>query len=153
MDPASIQVTEILPHGPAMVVIDRLVAYDGTKSVASATVRRDSKFFEETGIPAWAGIELMAQTVAAHAGFEARLRGEPPKIGFLLGTRSYECRVAEFPLGAELKITVERLFTEAGLGSFNCTIEHDEVLASAVISTFQPDDDELARIKARLAQS
>jgi predicted hotdog family 3-hydroxylacyl-ACP dehydratase len=150
MDPASVPITEILPHGAKMVVIDRLVAHDHTRSVASVTVRRDSKFCEKTGVPGWVGIEYMAQTVAAHAGFDARLRGKPPAIGFLLGTRSYECRVAEFPLGSELEITVEPLFTDAGLGSFNCIIESDEVLASAVISIYQPDDEELARLKARL---
>ena len=95
----------------------------------------------------------MAQTVAAHAGFEARLRGNPPTIGFLLGTRSYECRVAEFSLGADLKIIVEPLFTETGLGSFSCAIERDELLARAVISTYQPSADEIARIKAQLRQS
>jgi predicted hotdog family 3-hydroxylacyl-ACP dehydratase len=153
MDPASIPVAELLPHGPKMILIDRLVAYDAKQSVAAAAVRRSSKFFDETGVPAWVGIEYMAQTVAAHAGFEARLRGSPPTIGFLLGTRSYECRVAEFPLGADLRIIVEPLFTETGLGSFSCAIEHEGVLAHAVISTYQPGADEIARIKARLAES
>jgi predicted hotdog family 3-hydroxylacyl-ACP dehydratase len=152
-DPASIPVQELLAHGPGMVVIDRLVAYDAKKSVASVEVRRESKFFDRTGIPAWVGIEYMAQTVAAHAGFEARLRGNPPMIGFLLGTRSYECRVAEFSLGADLKIIVEPLFTETGLGSFSCAIERDGLLARAVISTYQPGAQEIARIKARLRQS
>jgi predicted hotdog family 3-hydroxylacyl-ACP dehydratase len=151
MDTVSVPITEILPHGANMVVIDRLVAHDDARSVASVTVRRDSKFCEESGVPAWVGIEYMAQTVAAHAGFDARLRGKAPAIGFLLGTRSYECRVAEFALGSELEITVELLFTEAGLASFNCVIESGEVLAAAVISIYRPDDEELARLKTRLA--
>jgi predicted hotdog family 3-hydroxylacyl-ACP dehydratase len=153
MNPASIPITELLPQGPNMIVIDRLVAYDAKRSVASAEVRRNSKFFDATGVPAWVGIEYMAQTVAAHAGFEARLRGSPPTIGFLLGTRSYECHVAEFPLGADLRIVVQPLFEEAGLGSFSCTIEHDELLARAVISTYQPSHDEVARLKARRERS
>jgi predicted hotdog family 3-hydroxylacyl-ACP dehydratase len=95
----------------------------------------------------------MAQTVAAHAGFAARLRGEPPAIGFLLGTRSYECHTAEFAVGSELRIVVEPLFVETGLGSFSCIIEERSVLASAIVSTYQPSDDEIARIRARLGQS
>jgi predicted hotdog family 3-hydroxylacyl-ACP dehydratase len=151
MDPASIPIAELLPHGINMIVIDRLVTYDAKKSVASSKVRRHSKFFDGTGVPAWAGIEYMAQTVAAHAGFEARLHGRPPKIGFLLGTRLYECHVAEFPLDTDLSITVEPLFTETGLGSFNCVVEHESLLARAIISTYQPNDDEIARIKSRPA--
>jgi predicted hotdog family 3-hydroxylacyl-ACP dehydratase len=152
MDPRFIPIAELLPHGPGMIIIDRLTVYDARKSVASSKVRRTSKFFDGSGVPAWAGIEYMAQTVAAHAGFEARLAGNPPQIGLLLGTRSYECRAAEFPLDAELAITVEPLFKEQGFGSFNCVVKHEAVLARAVISTYQPNDDEIARIKSGSAR-
>jgi len=128
------------------------VSSDATRSVARAKVRRTSKFFDGSGVPSWAGIEYMAQTVAARAGFEARLLGEQPQIGFLLGTRSYECVAAEFPLDAELDITVEPLFAEQGFGSFRCVVEHEGPLARAVISTYQPKDEEIARIKSHAPQ-
>lgn len=147
MDTSSIAVTELLPHGPEMTIIDRLVSYDAKKSVAVVDVQPRSAFFEETGVPAWVGIEYMAQTVAAHVGFEARLRGEPPAIGFLLGTRSYENSVGEFPNGSTLKITVEPLWVESGIGAFKCSIAIDEVVAKAVVNTYQPLQDEIARIR------
>jgi predicted hotdog family 3-hydroxylacyl-ACP dehydratase len=150
-DPSTIPIAELLPHGPNMIVIDRLVTYGANKSVARATVRRSSKFFDGAGVPSWAGIEYMAQTVAAHAGFEARLRGLTPALGFLLGTRAYECYAPEFPLGAELAITAEPLFLENGLASFRCAIEHRAPLARAVINTYRPGDDEIARLKSRAA--
>ena len=152
-DPAQIPIADLLPHGPAAIVIDRLIAYDATKSVAAVEVRLDSKFFAATGVPAWAGIEYMAQTIAAHVGFEARLRGASPVIGFLLGTRSYECRVAEFPLGARLAISAEALFKETGFGAFNCSIACGTVLATAIVNTYQPSDDAIARIRARMARA
>ncbi|HZF31873.1 MAG TPA: 3-hydroxylacyl-ACP dehydratase [Gammaproteobacteria bacterium] len=152
MDPASIPLHELLPHGPGAILIERLVAYDPKKSVATVEVRRDSKFFARTGIPAWVGIEYMAQTIAAHVGFEARLRGAVPAIGFLLGTRSYECTAAEFPLGARLSISVEALFKETGFGAFACSIEDDAPLATAIVNTYQPRDDEIALIRARMAR-
>ena len=150
-DPGSIPIAELLPHGPGMIVIDRLVTYGAGKSVACSQVRRSSKFFDGTGVPAWAGLEYMAQTVAAHAGFAARQSGRPPPLGFLVGTRSYECLAAEFPLGAELAVTVEPLFIEKGLGSFRCAIEHGALLARAVISTYTPNHDELATLQSRPA--
>ncbi|HEX5046426.1 MAG TPA: hypothetical protein VFX89_04835 [Gammaproteobacteria bacterium] len=152
MDPSVIPIAELLPHGPGMIVIDRLVIHDGTRSVARSKVRRTSKFFDGSGVPSWAGIEYMAQTVAARAGFEARMGGRPPRIGFLLGARSYECLAPEFPLDAELDIAVEPLFAEHGLGSFRCVVEHEGPLARAVISTYQPSDEEIARIKTRSLQ-
>jgi predicted hotdog family 3-hydroxylacyl-ACP dehydratase len=152
MDPSVIPIAELLPHGPSMIVIDRLVIHDGKRSVARSEVRRTSKFFDGTGVPSWAGIEYMAQTVAARAGFEARIGSKPPRIGFLLGTRSYECVVPEFPLGAMLDIIVEPLFAEHGLGSFECVVEHEGPLARAVISTYRPSDEEIAQLEARPAQ-
>jgi predicted hotdog family 3-hydroxylacyl-ACP dehydratase len=149
MDTSSIPLTELVPHGPRMTVIDSLVSYDPKKSVAVAEIRPGSVFFENGGVPCWAGIEYMAQTIAAHAGAEARLRGERPAIGFLLGTRSYRSEVGAFPQGSRLTITVEPLWTEARIGAFDCSIEDGRVLAAAVVTVFQPDAGELARLRAK----
>jgi 3-oxoacyl-[acyl-carrier-protein] synthase I len=149
MDPGSTPVVDLLPHGPEMTIIDRLVASEGDRSVAVVEVTPDSRFFLETGVPAWVGIEYMAQTIAAHAGFEARSRGDPPPLGFLLGTRLYECSVPVFPAGANLKIVVERVLVDGGFGSFACTIETDKILAKAVVNTYQPNDAEIGRLRER----
>ena len=90
----------------------------------------------------------MAQTIAARAGYEARLRGEPPAIGFLLGTRAYRSEVGAFPLGAALTISVQPLVAEAKLGAFQCSIATtDRVLATAVVNTYQPAADELEAVR------
>jgi predicted hotdog family 3-hydroxylacyl-ACP dehydratase len=150
MDPSSIPVVDLLPHGPEMTIIDRLVAFDGKRSVAVVRVTPKAKFFSASGVPAWVGIEYMAQTIAAHAGFEARLRGDPPPIGFLLGTRAYECTVPEFPAGARLEVVVEQLLAESGFGSFDCTIEADRLLAKGVLNTYRPSDADIAKIREGL---
>jgi predicted hotdog family 3-hydroxylacyl-ACP dehydratase len=146
MDPASIDIGELVPHGPEMTLIDRLVEYSPERSVATAVVTPANPFFGESGVPAWLGIEYMAQTVAAHAGYEARLRGEPPAIGFLLGTRAYESDVHEFALGSTLTITVEPVAREAGLAAFQCSIATDRVVAKAVVNTYQPEARETASV-------
>jgi predicted hotdog family 3-hydroxylacyl-ACP dehydratase len=148
MDPAAVPVDELLPHGPEMIVIDRLVSYDPGRSVAVADVSERSVFFEQTGVPAWAGIEYMAQAVAAHAGFEARLRGEAPAIGFVLGRRAPESSVDEFPNGCRLTVSVEPELVEAGFAAFKCTIATDRVVATAVINTYRPSAGDLARMQA-----
>jgi predicted hotdog family 3-hydroxylacyl-ACP dehydratase len=92
------------------------------------------------GVGAWVGIEYMAQAIGAWAGYNARLRGEPVKLGFLLGTRRYECRRAIFLLGSVLRVHVQRLFqNENGLGSFECAIDNQEGrVATATVTVFQP---------------
>jgi len=144
MDCSAVPVGELLPHGPEMTVIDRLVEYSPQRSIATVALTRNSPFVVGSGVPAWVGIEYMAQAIAAHAGFEARLRGELPGIGFLLGTRAYESDVGEFAVDSTLTITLEPLVVEARLAAFQCSIATDRVVATAVVNTYQPQAHELA---------
>ena len=147
MNCGAIPVGELLPHGPEMTVIDRLVEYSPQRSVATVTVTEDCPFFADTGVPAWAGIEYMAQTIAAHAGYEARLRGEQPAIGFLLGTRAYRSAIPVFPLGTTLTIAIEPVVVELRVSAFQCSIATDRVVATAVVNTYQPTARELAQVR------
>jgi predicted hotdog family 3-hydroxylacyl-ACP dehydratase len=149
MECTSVPIGDLLPHGPEMTLLERLVEYAPQRSVATLTVRQSSRFYELTGVPAWVGIEYMAQTIAAHAGYEARLRGVLPAVGFLVGTRDFRTEVAEFSLGATLAIAVEPLFVDARLASFQCTIAIHSVVATAVVNTYRPGLEELAAAKQR----
>lgn len=140
MDVMSIPVSELVPHDPPMVLLDRVLSCDESTLVAELTIRPDSIMCDEFGVPGWVGIEYMAQAVAAHAGARARSRGEPPSIGYLLGTRSYQCSVAAFPIGERLTVHIEALFVEMSLGAFACRVEMNEPVASATINVYQPDD-------------
>jgi len=144
MECAAAAIGDLLPHGREMTLIDRLVEYTPQRSVAMLTIRSASRFCLSTGVPAWVGIEYMAQAIAAHAGYEARLRGDRLGIGFLLGTRDYRSEVGEFPLGATLTISVEPLFADGRLGAFRCAIAADAVVATAVVNVYRPSPDELA---------
>ena len=146
-DPSAVPIGELLPHGPEMTVIDRLVEYSPQRSVATAVITEANPFFRASGVPVWVGIEYMAQTIAAHAGFEARLRGERPAVGFLLGTRAYESEADEFERGSTLTITVEPVLVEARLAAFQCSIATDHVLAKAVVNIYQPEARELAALR------
>lgn len=141
MDIKDIPVRELLPHDPPMVLLDRAVSYTESELVAEVDIRPDSILCEADGVPGWVGIEYMAQAVAAHAGYQGRLAGEPPRIGYLLGTRSYKATAAVFPIGATLTVHIEALFVEMGLGAFSCRIESDGIIATASINVYQPADD------------
>jgi predicted hotdog family 3-hydroxylacyl-ACP dehydratase len=151
MDASSTPVHELVPHGAEMTLIERLVSYDSARSVAMARIDERSVFFEHGGVPAWAGLEYMAQAIAAHMGFAARLRGERPAVGFLLGTRAYSSFVPHFPAGAELSISVEPEISEAGFASFNCSIEITRLVAKAVVSVYQPSAEELALLRSHVS--
>ena len=103
---------------------------------------------EQRGMPAWVGIEMMAQAVSVFSGLELRAQGLPPRIGLLLGARLYEARVPFFRVEAGLKVrAVLSLRDTQGLGVFECTIrERDELLARGQVKGFVPQDiDEFLR--------
>jgi predicted hotdog family 3-hydroxylacyl-ACP dehydratase len=131
-----------VPHRGAMLLLDRVVHADAESVVAEVDVPFDGLFVRQGAVPAWIGIEYMAQAVSAWAGAQGRLRGEPPKLGFLLGTRKYEARCGAFPSGATLRIEARCEFrADSGLGMFDCRIEQDgREVAAAKLSVFEPDD-------------
>jgi len=144
MDFAGIDIEAVVPHRGSMRMIDQLLANDPDSVVVSAEIRADNLFADALGVPAWVGIEYMAQAIAAWAGCRALERNEPVKIGFLLGTRRYDCQCQHFPIGAQLRIEATReLFGDNGLGMFACRILEGNVsLASAHVSVFEPPDPE-----------
>ena len=143
MNLSDITVSEVLPHDPPMVLLDRILAFEESTLIAEVTIRADSMFCDGDGVPGWVGLEYMAQAVAAHAGLQARQRGEPPAIGYLLGTRSYLCEAETFPVGEKLTVHVESLFVEMALGAFACRVESDRPLATATVNVYQPEDDSM----------
>jgi predicted hotdog family 3-hydroxylacyl-ACP dehydratase len=130
----------LVPHAGPMVLLDRVVSVDQDSLCAEVAIRTDSLFCGADGVGAWVGIEYMAQAIAAHAGHAAYQRGEPVKIGFLLGSRRYECARAAFAIGSVLRVHVVRLLmADNGLGSFECRIEDEGgVAATATVSVFLP---------------
>ena len=132
---------ELVPHSGTMVLLDRVLAFDADMLCAEVAIHAGSLFCEGGQVGAWVGIEYMAQAIAAHAGYSARLRGEPVKVGFLLGSRRYTSLVDGFAAGTVLKVFVQRaLQGENGLGAFDCRIEDASavVLATALVTVFQP---------------
>ena len=144
MDPRDAAVERLVPHRGGMLWIDRVVHYDADGVVAEATVHAHHLLADESdpGLPAWLGIEYMAQGIAAWAGGRALSRGEPVKPGFLLGTRRYHCHQPWLPFGLRLRIECHReLMGDNGLGMFACRLlDGERELASANVSVFEPPD-------------
>lgn len=137
---------QVLPHRDNMLLLDRITAFDDALCAAEYAPRSDAWYADAAGdMPAWIGVELMAQAVAAQVGMEKRSRGLPPKLGMLLGTRSYKSVVSSFRAGAALSINARLQFRdESGLAAYDCEIrragEVQEILASAILKVFEPDD-------------
>ena len=135
-------IAELLPHAGDMILLDGVESFADEEVRTRLTVRPGGLFNREDGsLPAWVGVELMAQSVAAYAGCQARVRGEPVELGFLLGTRSYQCNVEAFAAGADLHIhAIRSLQDDNGMGVFECRLSGPGIEAFARLNVFRPPE-------------
>ncbi|OMH31679.1 hotdog family protein [Motiliproteus sp. MSK22-1] len=134
-------VEELVPHSGKMSLLDTIVEYGEDWLHAEVQITTDSMFVDERGVPAWIGLEYLAQAIGAFSGSKERLSGDQPKLGFLLGTRKYRCTTDYFPIGQTLSIKVRReLQGDNGLSAFSCLLQGEGIEASANLNVFQPDD-------------
>jgi predicted hotdog family 3-hydroxylacyl-ACP dehydratase len=93
-------------------------------------------------VPAWIGLEYIAQCIAAHGGLRARSRGEEIRIGFLLGSRRLEIRTSGFRPGQALAVRVEHVWGDRQLYSFACLIADlasGARLMEGLVNVFRPE--------------
>lgn len=132
----------LIPHSGEMILLDDILESSPDFIAARCTPKPDSLFSRDDGsVPAWVGIEYMAQAIAAFAGIQAKQAGEEIRLGFLLGTRHYHSNVTHFLPEQPLTIRAERSIEDSnGLSVFNCLIEGANVRVEASINVFQPQD-------------
>lgn len=142
-------IEELLPHRGTMLLLDRATEYESSRLVAEYSPRPGAWYADASGnMPGWMGIELMAQAVAAHVAMNKRQAGLNPKMGALLGTRSYQIspRLAgSFAAGRLLRIRVQEEFRDdSGLAAYDCSIvQNGETLATSMLKIYEPEDFEL----------
>lgn len=135
-------VEALLPQSGQMVLIDRVLEVEEGHIVVELTVRDDGLFSSpEQAVPAWVGLEYMAQAVAAYSGYQRKLRGLPIDLGFLLGTRYFQCSVGHFACGTRLKVRAEKIIEAANdMVVFDCCLEGDEIKATSKLNLLMPQD-------------
>jgi predicted hotdog family 3-hydroxylacyl-ACP dehydratase len=140
---ANLTIGAVLPHVGRMLLLDELRDYGPDHLTCGVTIRADTEFCDGiNGVPAWVGIEYMAQACCAFSGIEEVCAGASPSIGLLLGSRSYKSEVEWFPLGATLQIRADlRLRDESNLVAFACSIQEGHcLLARGDIKAYRPKD-------------
>jgi len=135
-------IAALLPQSQGMVLLDRVVETGEDHIVVELMVRDDGLFSSpDHTVPAWVGLEYMAQAIAAFSGYHRKCRGEEIGLGFLLGTRHYQCSVGSFPCGTRLRVRAEKIIEAANeMSVFGCTLEGDNINASSQLNVLLPKD-------------
>ena len=142
-------VTEVLPHRPPVLLLDRVLSHDTEETVARVTIAADQWLRRADGsAPPWLALEYMAQCVAAHEGLLARDEGRPLPRGYLMGAHGLRLHAAGFAAGEQLEVRASRFRGRPGLGvlSHVCSIssQEGELLAEGRLSVaLAPPDGEV----------
>lgn len=137
------RIHEVLPHSGGMLLLDELLEHDEEHVSCAVRVRAHTRFCDgEKGVPAWVGIEYMAQTMCAYSGIEEVRAGLRPSIGLLLGTRRYQADVEWFAPGSDLVVRADlQLRDDNDLVAFQCSIhEGERLLARGDVKAYRPRD-------------
>lgn len=130
----------LLPHGDGARCLDAIVEHvPGEHLLARLRVRPSLVLYDEarSGIPGWAGIELMAQAGGLYVGLGGYAAGERvPRAGYLVGVRRFRTKRETFGDGEELEVDAACVSAAPeGLGRFECRIlTNGQTLASALLT-------------------
>lgn len=136
---SSFNLAELIPHSGNMVLLDSVLAFDENSVTVRTQVRHNELIPGNlVFVPAWFGIEYMAQTIGVYAGLHSKQANEPIKIGFLLGTRRYQSNVSQLLIGTQLTVHAEKIIHNNALGVFDCRISGEDVEIKANLNVYQP---------------
>ena len=130
-----------VPHAAPLLLLDTLHRVSEEVCLTRTTVDPQAWYAEPDGsMPAWFGLELMAQTAAAFNGHWAGQRGLPPAMGYLVGTRDFQSSLPCFPAGALLEVEARPLYAATfGQSAMTCAIRLlGATVASATLKFFEP---------------
>lgn len=137
-------VGDLLPHSGHMLLLDEVVASGPGFVLCRVVIRPDSTFIEDARVPGIVAIEYMAQAVGVYAGLNARDRGLPVRIGYLLGTRELILDVDEFRVGDELLVEAKHQFGDELIGAFDCKVRLlGQVVATGCLNVYQGGEEDI----------
>ncbi len=130
------ELLSLIPQSYPMVMIDTLLSSDDKKTKTSLTVSENNIFclngkFAEAGI-----IENMAQTAAARAGYEAKIKKEKVRTGFIGAIKNLKIHfLPDTKSVLQTEITIEYNLGDVSLISGNVFIDQ-KIVAECEMKIF-----------------
>lgn len=135
-------ISRYIPHRPPMILIDAIEAFTDASVTTSTHISMASGFFSHAdgGVPAWVGLEYMAQTAAVWVGLDDERCGRAVEPAFLVSSRQYTTPEPVFPAGETLFTLVEVQLQENEIVAFRGRITNNrgEMRAEAFFTAYRP---------------
>ena len=146
------ELLSIVPHRGRMLLLSRVKGYNVKERSLEAEfdITEDCLFYDSAaaGVPAWVGIEFIAQAIAALAGLRGREKGEEPQLGFILSISSVETELSFFRAGSTVEIKVKEKGYMDAVHSFEGRIflEGRKVLEGS-LTVMDADNEQIQALK------
>ena len=138
---------ELLPHDPPMVFISEVCSFDTDAGIltARARIQKSDILYQSAmgGVPAYAALEYMAQTIGCLVGLNDLAKGQSPRVGFVLGTRKLQVHRPVLALDKSFLIRATALFCDDNTASFDCTLSDESTnapVATAIVNAYRPEN-------------
>lgn len=144
-------VDQLLPHDDPMILIDRAISVEALSIHCQVDIGAHNLFFdtESQTVPAYVGIEFMAQSVAAWSGYHALENGTTPQSdSYSVLVATNHC-VMNSPR-SDLDIYAEQLMEDSGMAVFTARVEDQgELVAQCQLNVYVPTEQKLQEMKTR----
>lgn len=148
-------IEQLLPHDKPMILVDRAIDIQVDSIHCQVEIDEHIPFFnyDTKTVPAYVGIEFMAQSIAAWSGYHALIQYQQPPIGFLLGSRRYSSDIEAFTQGQQIDIYAEKIMENDGMAVFSARMEWQErTIATCQLNVYVPSKEKLKEMKIRSQQ-
>lgn len=134
------QAKPLIPQQGPMALLDRVARSSAEETVCTVVPDPHGLFGDaSSGVPAWLGLEYMAQCIAVHGSLQHREDSRGGDMGFLVGSRKLRFHCSELRGGEELRVVVRPVHGTGGLMSFDCELRNGEsCLAEGRVSVYVP---------------
>ena len=145
---ANYDLTKIIPQRAPMIFLSDVESFDYENQVliARVDIRDTDLMYDETmgGVPAWASLEFMAQSIACCIGLND-LHDNPNAgtvVGFVLGSRKISVSKPVYLVNHSYFVHIKSMFCDNNIASFDCQIvdEDNNLIANGALNAFRPDD-------------
>ena len=102
-------VTELVPHQPPVLALERLTSWEQEHAVGELTIRADNPLLRDGKVETVMALEYMAQCVAACLGMEAYVGGGGVRVGMVIACRQMKITAPHLLLGRTYEVTADQV--------------------------------------------
>jgi predicted hotdog family 3-hydroxylacyl-ACP dehydratase len=138
---ADAPIEEIVPHRDIMRLVDVFAGLDETKRGITTTVARETwPLCDGSYVSSTVMIELVAQAMAAMAGWEDAKKGKRAGFGYIVGIKQAWLSGDPIRVGTPLTMITRKILTQDNYGVFSGEVVRDHrVCGEVVVQALRPE--------------